>query len=216
MELTEAIYGRRSVRRFIKKDIEPEKLRKIISAGTFAPSACNIQGWKFIVVDNQRLKERLVNKGTIEFIKFAPIGILVLYDNVSGNPDYEDYIQSASAAIQNMILTSHSLGIGSCWICHLPSKKSLRKLFHIPSCYDPIAYVALGYYKKLPNPLPRKHGFNDIVSFNKFNFSKKTNKKTIILRSSKRQLFRLYKLLPFKKLFLPITKKFEKFNADSK
>ena len=58
-----------------------------------------------------------------------------------------DYIQSAAAAIQNMLLTSYSLGIASCWICNLPSSREMRPILNIPKNYDVIAYVALGYPK---------------------------------------------------------------------
>ncbi len=212
MDIFEAIHGRRSIRRFTKKKIEYEKIEKIISAAISAPSACNIQGWKFIVITDQKIKEKLINTGTIEFIRYAPIGILVLYDNRSENPEYFDYIQSASAAIQNMLLAAYALGIGSCWICHLSPKKIIRKLLGIPGHYDPIAYVALGYYKKKPNPLPRRYSSNQVISFNKFNFKDSKVTRTTIYRFMRKMAFRLYKFVPFKKLFLPITKGFERFN----
>jgi len=212
MELFKAIEERRSARRFLKKEIEPGKIKKIISAAAYAPSACNIQGWKFIIVNKQKIKEKMVNKGTIEFIKFAPIGILVTYDKRSENAEYKDHIQSASAAIQNMLLAAHSLGIGSCWVCHLPPKTTLRKIFRILPYYDPIAYIALGYYKNKPKKMPRRYDINDIISFNRFNFKDNISLKTSSYRLAKRMAFKLYKYLPFKKFFLPITRKFEKFN----
>ena len=212
MDVFKAISGRRSVRRFTKKNIEPEKLKKIISAANFAPSACNIQGWKFIIINKQKIKEKLVDAGTIEFIKYAPIGILVLYDNRSENSSYNDYVQSASASIQNMLLAAHSMGIGSCWICHLPPKQKLRKILKIHSSYDPIAYIPLGYPKITPKPLKRKYNFNELVSINQFKFKNKTPRKVIAKRFIKKIAFRIYGIIPFKKYLLPITKKFEKFN----
>ena len=212
MELFKAIYGRRSIRRFIDKDVKPEDIKKIISAATYAPSACNIQGWKFIIIKDKGIKEKLVGKGTIKFIEYAPVGILVLYDNRSENPEYSDYIQSASAAIQNMILAAYSMGIGSCWVCHLPLKGVLRKLFGIPPDYDPIAYIAMGYYEAEPKVHPRKHSFNQIASFNRFEFKEKKDFKTTIYRFIKRTAFRIYKFVPFKKYLHSITKNFEKFN----
>ena len=211
MDVFNAIYKRRSIRKFLDKEIELEKLKKIISAANFAPSACNIQGWKFIIIKNKKLKQRLVNAGTIEFIKYAPIGILVLYDNRSENSEYYDYIQSASAAIQNMLLAAHSLGIGSCWICHLPSKQTLRRILKIPQNYDPIAYIPIGYPNVKPKMLKRKYDFNTLVSVDKFIFKDKIPTKVIAKRLIKRTAFRIYRIMPFKKYLLPITKKFEKF-----
>ena len=90
---------------------------KVIEAGMWAPSACNLQNWKFIVIDNQNLKEKLVDWGAAIFIKHAPMAILVLYDNRTANIEYQDHIQSAAAAIQNMLLAAISLELGTCWIC---------------------------------------------------------------------------------------------------
>ncbi len=214
MELFDAIYGRRSIRNFLDKKIESKKIKKIINAATYAPSACNIQGWKFIIVNKSKIKEKLIQTGTISFIKNAPIGILVLYDNRTENSEYKDYLESASAAIQNMLLAAYSLGLGTCWICHLSSKKVLMKIFNIPRHYEPIAYVAVGYPKKKPKSLSRKYNLNEIVSFNSFNFKEKIDAelKTDLIRFIRRIIFRLYKYLPFKNFFLPITKKFERFN----
>ena len=210
MNILEAVTKRRSIRKFADKNISDSKIKKIIYSGTYAPSACDMQGWKFIVINDDRIKRRLIEKGTISFIKNAPIGIVVLYNNQTDNIEYQDHIQSASAAIQNMLLTAHSLGIGSCWICHLPRKQSLRKILNIPCNYDPIAYIAMGYYKDKPKKRPRRYTIEELISYNKFRFdTKKIPWTKLVIR---RNLIRAYRILPFKKVLLPITKKFEKFN----
>src|SRR3989338_2346758 len=143
MELEEVIATRRSIRRFTNQPITQEILEKIITAGNFAPSHCNSQAWKFIVVDEETIKQELVKRGGSPIIKGAPYGILVLYNTAeSDNLEYQDWLQSASGAIQNMLLTIHNLGLGGCWICHLPRKKSLKKILNIKSPYSPVAYLA--------------------------------------------------------------------------
>lgn len=172
MDIFKAIKDRRSVRHFQDKQIEREILDKIIEAANLAPSASNIQGWRFIIVDDKKLKAQLVDLAASTVIMDAPLGILVLYDNRSINLEYMDYIQSASAAIENMLLASHALGLGSCWICRLPSKRRMRKIFKLPSYYDPIAYIALGYPKDEERQVERKYKLADLISYNYFGPSK--------------------------------------------
>jgi nitroreductase len=132
MQLEEAIKNRRSIRKFTDKKIEKELLDKIISAGQHAPSHCNTQGWKFIIIDDEKIKNKIFENGGSFVVKDAPYGILTIYNSaLSDNVEYSDYIQSSAAAIENMLLTIHDLGLGGCWVCHLPRKKTLNKILNI-------------------------------------------------------------------------------------
>jgi len=194
MELIKAINTRRSVRKFSTKEISHKDLKKIINSAIQAPSACDIQGWKFIIITDQNVKDKIVERGGTSFIQNAPLGILVLYENLTDNFEYNDHIQSAAAAIQNMLLTAHSLGIGGCWVCHLPRKQELRNLLQIPKSYDPIAYILLGYSETLPSKKQRKYQFSEVTSYNKFNFREfpRANLKLAIKRIARKA----YYLLP--------------------
>ncbi|PXV95597.1 nitroreductase [Lachnotalea glycerini] len=170
MELYEAILGRKSIRSFEDKKIEKEKLEFMIQMATYAPSASNRQAWKFIEIDDIDLKEKICNNngGGIQYgknlIMNAPTGILVLYRNdVSKNClIYKDHIQSASAAIQNMLLTAYEMGIGTCWVCKLPKPSYLKKIMDIPRCYDIIGYIAMGYPKDYISEHTVKHYNGDV------------------------------------------------------
>lgn len=168
MDLEKAIYGRRSIRKFKNKAVDSSLLYKIIEYGMQAPSACNIQGWKFIIIDNPGLKKWFVESGSPIFIHESPVGILVSYDKRTANKEYKDYIQSAAAAIQNMLLAAHSFNLGACWICRLPSQETMRKMFKIPNEYDIIAYIALGYPSFAPKQVSRKYTLDEAVSKNIF------------------------------------------------
>ncbi len=196
MDFISLLKTRRSVRLFHDKKIDRKTAKKIIKMATYAPSACNVQGWRFIVVDNQTKKQEIVDHGGSINIKNAPLGILVLYDNRTKNTEYKDNIQSAAAAIQNILLTIHHLGLGACWTCHLPSKKQLRKIFNIPSTMSPIAYITLGHKKNEPAEMPRKHGINEIVGFNEFspNINIENIKQSNLL--IKKILTKIYRLMP--------------------
>ncbi|MFA5318154.1 MAG: nitroreductase family protein [Patescibacteria group bacterium] len=210
MELAEAIKTRRSIRHFSNKELAEGVLEKIIEAGNHAPSHCNTQGWKFVFVNDDKIKEEMYSAGGSYAIKNAPYGILVLYNSaLSDNLEYQDWIQSGAAAIQNMLLTIHDLGLGGCWIGHLPSKKKLRKIFNISKSYTPIAYIIFGYPEVNPKEMLRKHKVDDILSVNKFIWpGEKVSAKIYLKRWSKK----IYFVLPsfVKKAIMPLTDKLVK------
>lgn len=210
MELEQAIKTRRSIRHFSERSLEAGILEKIIDAASHAPSHCNSQGWKFIFIDDDRIKEKIFAAGGSYAIKNAPYGILVLYNTaLSDNLEYRDWLQSGAAAIENILLTMHGLGLGGCWICHLPNRKTLRKIFNIPKNYSPVAYVIFGYPKIEPRPLPRKHGLEEIWAANKFIWPAEKVAARIYL---KRGLKKIYFILPvwLKKIIMPLTEKLVK------
>ena len=204
MDILEILGRRRSIRRFKPDPVPKDILMKILSAGQMAPSACNKQNWKFIVIDDETVMQTLTDMGAAIFIKKAPVGILVLYDSRTQNIEYSDHIQSAAAAIQNMLLAASELGIGSCWVCHLPPKRQLRKLLDIPWYFDPIAYVPMGYPDSMIPNRPRKCGVDDLVSYNKFISAEPLQRRSfkLIVRII---IIKVYYLLPLsiKKKLLP-------------
>lgn len=207
MELQSAIKNRRSVRKFSDQKIEPALISQIIELAAFAPSACNIQGWRFIVVKDQKLKEEIVKMGAAPFIKDAPLGILVVYDRRTDNTEYQDHIQSAAAAIQNLLLAAFEKELGACWICHLPPQKELRRLFNIPSSYLPLAYVALGYPAQEAKPVARRNKTEDLIGYDSF---PKTAAKEEKKAPNRKILRKLYFALPVgvKRILFPIVDKY--------
>ena len=209
MDLCQAIKGRRSIRNYNDESIDKEILYKIIEAGTWAPSACNIQGWKYIILDSPDIFQMIYKAGSASFMKNVKQAIVVLYENQTDNVEYQDHIQSAAASIQNMILMAYSLGVGSWWVNNLPDKKKLRKILNVPSTYDPIAIVTLGYFDKKPNNRERKYAIQDVISYNTFEFDnvcQKSKAKVIVKRFCRK----VYKKLPAKTFLLKFVGKMEK------
>lgn len=209
MELKEAIFKRATVRKFLDKDIKKEHLEMIVNAGNHAPSACDIQGWRFIVIKDTKVKDKIADAGAPLFIKDAPVGIVVAYDNRTENLEYKDYIQSAAACMQNMILMAYSLKIGCCWVCHLPNKSEMRKILDIPLVYEPIAYIAMGYFRQTPKPKLRKKSAKELISYNKFDFNEEVSSGGFKL-FLKRLFRKIYYALPGRKILRPAADKFEK------
>ena len=196
MDLIEAIKNRRSVRIFQDKSVEKNLLEELITSAALAPSACNLQGWKFIIVDEPDLKKRIVDAGGSILIGKAPLGILVLYNNQTHNVGYRDHIQSAAAAIENLLLTATDLGLGACWTCHLPRAGALRKIFGIPRSFSPIAYILVGYPQNQPRTVPRKYQLNEIMAYNRFSSAWPKLKINRLKLTIKRLLITVYDLTP--------------------
>lgn len=209
MELEQAIHERRAIRKYNDRPVEKEIIIRIIEAGTWAPSACNVQGWKFIVINDVNIIRTIVKMGAATFLNSTKQAIMVLYDNQTDNLEYNDYIQSASACIQNMLLEAHSLGVGTCWVNNLPTKNKLRKLLSIPKQYSPIALISLGYYDQQINKRPRKCEVEENISYNTFDFNVEKKKNSFKL-GLKRFARKIYKHLPFKNTLLRVVGKLEK------
>ena len=144
MDFKECMLTRRSIRKFTDETVSEETIRDIINAAIYAPSACNFAAWKYIVFTKSTPNRDAINN---KIALNAPYGILVTYRNnlyVTGRK-HGDYIQSAAASVQNMLLYINSIGLGACWICDIPEDRVLRKAFNIPNNFDIICYVAFGH-----------------------------------------------------------------------
>ena len=179
------------MRRFKDTPVSREVVERLIEFANWAPSNCNIQGWRFVVIDEVRLKQAIIEHGGSAVIKAAPLGILVCYDNRSDNLEYNDWLQSAAAAVENILLGAHTLGLGGCWICHLPTPRVLRKLFKIPAHYTPVAYLAIGYALGEPKAVPRRRMAAELYDYNRFPRSDKTDEgyRFLILRRLARRCY---------------------------
>lgn len=158
MNTLECIKNRKTVRSFQNEMLSNEDLQDLISAAINAPSACNFQAWKFISITDPVIRNKLSYRSS-PVIKKAPQGIVVLYRNdLSYNGYlYKDYIQSAAAAIENLLLAATEKGIATCWICDLNRPKQIKRILHIPKNFDIIAYIALGYSQIDQSDLTLKH-----------------------------------------------------------
>lgn len=171
MDLLEAIYGRRSIRKFKKEKIPRNILNKIFEIGVQAPSSCNQQMFYFVVVDNDKIKLRLEKEAGFKWINRIPTPLFVLVDKRFGNEKFAN-IQGASAVIQNMLLYTYSIGIGSCWIAGYGDKAVVKNLLNVPSYFHILGCVGFGYPDEKPI-VPIKRDIGEIAFYNKVNFPEK-------------------------------------------
>jgi len=176
MEYRDAILGRRSVRKYSDKKVPREILEKILEDAMWAPSACNLQPWYFVVVQSdekmaelrqltyemssinrKNLEKRFADHPevvdeTVNYIANmgnAPMAILVFRDK----PDYsaimsdDGIVQSISAAVENLSLSAHAYGIGTCWQV-APNRAGMGPTFKehfAPDHGDLVCMLTVGY-----------------------------------------------------------------------
>lgn len=145
------MHKRRSIRKYLDRSIEPEKINSLLEAALRAPSGKSIYPVEFIVVDDRDMLEKLSlsKPAGAAFLKHAALGIVICV-----NQDKSDTcIEDASIASIVLQLAAESLGLGSCWIqlhnrTHEDGRSSqqyVAELLHIPANYMVLNVIAIGY-----------------------------------------------------------------------
>lgn len=149
MDLLELMKERYSVREFEKKKIEKEILDKILEAGRIAPTACNIQPQRILVIQEEENIEKM--KRCTRYTFDAPAILLICADKgVAWTRKYDEKNHAdidTSIVTTQMMLEAYNLGIGSTWVCSFDPTK-VREEFNLPSNYEPINILPMGYPKK--------------------------------------------------------------------
>jgi nitroreductase len=171
MDFYQVIQSRRSIRAYKPNPIPDEVLQRILEAGRIAPSAKNIQPWKFIVVKDEQIRQQLVPACRNQtFIGQAPVVICavalekIAWGNMGGY--WSSYPVDLSIALDHMILAATNEGLGTCWIGAYVEAE-VKRILKIPDDVKVIALTPLGYPAQEPSAKPRKP-LSDITSLDKF------------------------------------------------
>jgi nitroreductase len=152
MDVISIIKQRRSVRVFEDKIIHSKDIQTILECAMCAPTARNQQGFRFIVVDDKEILNNISqNLQHGKMCKTASHAIVVCYE-IKDESSELYWQQDASAATQNILLSSASLGIGSAWIAVYPRYSKVEfvsRLFNLPHNFKPLCIVALGYKQNI-------------------------------------------------------------------
>ena len=149
MDVLEAIFARRSIRRYTAQTVEPEKLTSLLQAAMAAPNACNSQPWEFVVVTEPDILARLqavLYSGHYN----APAAIVVCGNQAIANSSAARFywVQDCSAATENILIAAIGLGLATVWIgvYPLPSVvKQVSEVLNIPEQVIPLCVVYVGY-----------------------------------------------------------------------
>lgn len=160
MDVSAAVRARRSVRRFLDREIPEDILNKLIDALIQAPSAGNLQSRKFYFIKDEIVKKRIAAAALHQdFISRAPIVIVCCADarigRHYGQRGIELYsIQDVSASVMAMMLIAIENDLGTCWVGAF-HEEEVSKVLNLPSNLRPVAIVPVGYPEKIPKPTPR-------------------------------------------------------------
>jgi len=172
MDLFEAIKGRRSIRNYEDKPVEDEKIGIILEACRWSPSAGNRQPWEIIIVDDPDLIEKL-SKAAFEqlWIATAPIVLVVCINEKIATANYgkrgEMYaLETMGCAVQNMMLTAYSLGLGSCLVSAF-DEDEVKEMTGCLEFIRPVALLPIGYPAEKPE-IPYRDEITQFTYLNKF------------------------------------------------
>lgn len=142
----EAIYKRRSIREYTEQKIAIEKLHEIVKAGIWAPSGLNNQPWRFVIIQDPGVKEKLARQTHYAHIIRDANALIAVYLSKDNMYDAVKDHQSAGACIQNMLLAAEALDLGAVWLGQiLKNKNEVNNILGLSDNFDLMAVIALGY-----------------------------------------------------------------------
>lgn len=178
MDLMDAIYTRRSVRRYISKPVEKEQITKLMEAAVQAPSAMNSQPWAFAVMQDSAALNSLSDKSKSCLLGMLDrLPALQKYQTALESPDFNIFYGAGTLVVvcakpnlspnattdcamaaQNVMLTARDLGLGTCWIgfavAYLNTPEGKREL-NIPEEYSVVAPLIVGHPEVELDPMEK-------------------------------------------------------------
>jgi len=172
VDVLESIKKRRSIRKYQTRPVENEKINVVLEAARLAPSANNQQPWHFIVVTEPEVRESLRLSYNEEWFVQAPVIVVVCADPDKawrrGKIGAEEYWKvDAAIAMQNLVLVSTELGLGTCWIADF-DEKAAKKTLNIPKHIRVVAMTPLGYPAEEKGPVTDRKPLNEMVHYEKW------------------------------------------------
>ncbi|MEM3226862.1 MAG: nitroreductase family protein [Thermoplasmata archaeon] len=148
----QSIMDRKSVRKFLDKEVPEDILIKILDAAKYAPSAWNSQPWRFIVIkDRDHLKKlaELIPYG--KFMDKVPMAIAIV-----ANPEESNlWCIDGTCATENLMIAASYFDLGTCWVADA-DQPEIKKILKIPLSWKVITVTPLGYPETAPKEKLRK------------------------------------------------------------
>ncbi len=160
--------NRFSCRDFLPAAIAKDVMIDVIEAARIAPSACNKQPWKFIIVDSPKGREAIISCYERDWIKSAPAFILAV--GIHSEAWHRNYDQKDSTdidlaiAIQQICLAATASGLGTCWVCNFDAPKC-STLFQLSDDCEPIAIIPIGYPADNKNTEKKRKPISEILEW---------------------------------------------------
>jgi nitroreductase len=172
---------RQSVRKYISKPVEPEKVKRCIEAARLAPSASNSQPWKFIVVDDPEMQRKVARETFGPFATFntfvpqAPVLVVIVIEKMKMISQVGAYLKDREyplidigIAAGHFCLQAADEGLGTCMLGWF-GEEPIKDLLKIPKDRRIGLIITLGYYPEdYPIREKNRKGFEEVVSFNRY------------------------------------------------
>lgn len=167
--ILDIIRSRRSVREFLDRPVEDSIIGDILEAGRWAPSGLNNQPWRFIVVKDREISESMAECTKYgHIIRSAPLLIAVFLDR-EVMYDHTKDIQACGAAIQNMLLAAHGMGLGAVWLGEILNRKDdVGQILDTPDSMELMAVMAIGYPAGTIGGSGSRRGISEIAYRDRF------------------------------------------------
>ena len=172
MEFEKLIAERYSVRKFRDEKLSEEDVEKILNAGHLAPTGCNYQPQRVLVLNTDESMEKLRSCTKCHF--GAPSAMLVCYNSdETWKRPYDGALSApvdAAIVATHMMLEAHNIGAGSCWVMHF-DPEAMRKTFDIPENIIPAALLVMGYPAPDSEPIELHSKFrpmDEVVVYDRF------------------------------------------------
>lgn len=172
MEFEKLIAERYSVRKFRDERLSEEDVEKILNAGHLAPTGCNYQPQRVLVLNTDESMEKLRSCTKCHF--GAPSAMLVCYNSdETWKRPYDGALSApvdAAIVATHMMLEAHNIGAGSCWVMHF-NPEAMRKTFDIPENIIPAALLVMGYPASDSEPIELHSKFrpmDEVVVYDRF------------------------------------------------
>ena len=154
------IFGRRSIRLYSPEAVSEAMVQKLLEAAMAAPSAAAKDPWRFVVVRNrQTLTDIVAALPNGQMLAGAALGIAVCGELPAAHDQQLSYLlQDCSAAIENLLLAAHILGLGACWLGVHPREQrmsALKRILSLPPSVIPVACIAIGHPGEIKEPRTR-------------------------------------------------------------
>jgi nitroreductase len=149
MDVLTAIRTRRSIRRYTGDQIDDQTLETVLDAGFCAPSAHNRRPWHFLVIRDKAILQVISENHPYARMMPAAGCCIVVCGDQTAQESMGFLIEDCSAAIQNMLLAAHGLGLGAVWCglygggSDLPARFAV--LLQLPPGFLAVGMIALGY-----------------------------------------------------------------------
>lgn len=162
MNFYDVVAARRSVRNYRSTPVALDKLSRILDAVRLAPSACNLQPWKFLVVKSDVMRAR-ISRVLQPWVMTAPLIIVALGNRKTGwRRDGQSYHEvDVAIAFEHLVLAAAAEGLGTCWICAF-DRQAMRLALNLDEDWDTVAVTPLGLPDD-PNPRTLRKPLADIA-----------------------------------------------------